>query len=76
MKITLHDDHDLQTTYEGKIVRYSSMLTIVNQLNYRTNNVLKGSLGHYLIRHQSYCARFSYTPKILVVFNINVKMQK
>ena len=22
MKITLHDDHDIQTTYEGKTVQY------------------------------------------------------
>ena len=33
---SLHDDHDIQTTYEGKIVRYSLRLTIVNQLHYRT----------------------------------------
>ena len=38
IKITLHDDHDIQTTDEGKIVQYFSRLTIVNQLHYRTIN--------------------------------------
>ena len=38
--------------------------------------VLNGSVGQFLTCHQSYCARFSYTPKILVVYNTNAKNAK
>ena len=39
------------------------------------NNCLNVSVGHYLTWHQSYCAIFSETPTIPVVFNTNAKMQ-
>ena len=62
MKITLRDDHDIQTTCEVKKFLYSLRWTIVTQLHYRTINrkcvkyrhervqtiVLNGSVGHYL----------------------------
>ena len=62
MKVTLRDNHDIQTTYEVKRFRYSLQWTFVTQLHYRTINrkcvkyrhervqtiVLNGSVGHYL----------------------------
>ena len=62
MKITLRDNHDIQTTYAVKIFRYSLQCTIVTQLHYRPiyrkcvsyrhervqTIVLNGSVGHYL----------------------------
>ena len=90
MKITLHGNLDIQNTYEGWIVWYSSRWTIVTQLHYWTVNrkcalyrqervqtiALYLSVGQYLTWHQSYCASFSYTPKIPVVFNNNAKNAK
>ena len=78
MKISLHDNHDIQTTYEVKIFRYSLRWTFVTQLHYGTMNrkcvsyrqemvqtiVLNGSVGHFLTWHQSYCSRYSYTPRM------------
>ena len=38
--------------------------------------VLNGSVWHYLTWHQPYCSRYSYIPKIPVIFNTNAKNAK
>ena len=68
IKIFLHDDQDIQTTFEALIVQNSSCRTNVNELHYQT-------ISRMCIRQASKCQnncfrRFCWTVPYLASSNV------